>query len=312
MLLLLLFPMVRGMAQTLTGKVTDSSGKPLTAVSVTLLNENGKVVSFAKTDKMGAFSVKVPENRNAAEVVFSMMGYAKVIMPLTEFQNGQTFAMAEEALALKEVKVTAQRIRQRSDTLVFSVDGFKQQQDRSIADVIKKMPGLDVKSDGKITYQGKAINEFTVEGMDLTNGKYAQISENLSADKVKSVEIKENYQPKRVLKDVQFSEQAALNLVLKEDAKYVWQGVADVATGVTVQDDVEWLRDTRFMEMVFGKKHQSVSMWKTNNTGKDIQKEVGDLIFESNTLSPLNSRLSSIGGTAADIDDRHYTFNNPR
>ena len=309
-MLLLLLPLMGVMAQTLSGKVTDSSGKPLPAVSVTLLNENGKVVSFAKTDKMGTFSVKVPENRNAAEVVFSMMGYAKVKMPFAEFQNGQTVAMAEEALDLKEVKVTAQRIRQRSDTLVFSVDGFKQQQDRSIADVIKKMPGLDVKSDGNITYQGKAINEFTVEGMDLTNGKYAQISENLSADKVKSVEIKENYQPKRVLKDVQFSEQAALNLVLKEDAKYVWQGVADVATGVTVQDDVEWLRDTRFMEMVFGKKHQSVSMWKTNSTGKDIQKEVGDLIFESNTLSPLNSRLSSIGGTAADIDDRRYTFNN--
>ena len=297
-------------AQMLQGTVTDASEKPLDAVSVTLLGSKGKIVAFTKTDRQGAFTVKMPENKPADSIAFSRMGYAKVRIPLSDFNNGQRVSMPEEALDLREVKVTSSRIRQRSDTLVFSVDGFKQQQDRSIADVIKKMPGLDVQSDGKITYQGKAINEFTVEGMDLTGGKYAQISENLSADKVKSVEVRENNQPKRVLRNVQFSEQAALNLVLKDDAKNVWQGLADIASGLTLQDGTEWLRDTRLMSMDFGKKHQSVSMWKSNNTGKNIRREVGDLIFESNALSPLNSWLSSIGGSSADIDRERYTFNN--
>ena len=283
-------------AQTYTGKVVDTTQKPVAAVSVTLLNETGKVVAFARTGNDGAFSVILPEGKNAVNL-------------LSEFRNGQTVVMTEEGFDLKEVKVTAGRIMQRSDTLVFSVDGFRQQQDRSIADVIRKMPGLDVKEDGEITYQGKAINEFTVEGMDLTNGKYAQISENLSADKVKSVEVRENNQPKHVLRDVQFSEQAALNLVLRDDAKNVWQGIADISTGLTLKDGARWLRDTRAMGMMFGKKCQSVSMWKTNNTGRNIKTEVSDLIFESNTLSPLSSRLSGIGGSSADIDDERYTFN---
>ena len=293
-------------AQTLQGTVTDSSEKPLEAVSVTLLESKGKILAFTKTDRQGLFSVRMPVNKTADSIAFSRMGFAKVRMPLAAFTNGQRVSMTEEALDLREVKVTSSRIRQRSDTLVFSVDGFKQQQDRSIADVIKKMPGLDVQGDGQITYQGKAINEFTVEGMDLTGGKYAQISENLSADKVKSVEIRENNQPKKVLRNVQFSEQAALNLVLKDDAKNVWQGLADIATGLTLQDGTEWLRDTRVMAMDFGKRHQSVSMWKTNNTGKNIRREVGDLIFES----PLNSWLSGIGGSSADINRERYTFNN--
>lgn len=297
-------------AQTLQGTVTDSSEKPLEAVSVTLLESKGKILAFTKTDRQGLFSVRMPVNKTADSIAFSRMGFAKVRMPLAAFTNGQRVSMTEEALDLREVKVTSSRIRQRSDTLVFSVDGFKQQQDRSIADVIKKMPGLDVQGDGQITYQGKAINEFTVEGMDLTGGKYAQISENLSADKVKSVEIRENNQPKKVLRNVQFSEQAALNLVLKDDAKNVWQGLADIATGLTLQDGTEWLRDTRVMAMDFGKRHQSVSMWKTNNTGKNIRREVGDLIFETNSLSPLNSWLSGIGGSSADINRERYTFNN--
>ena len=306
----LLLAAVTMQAQTFQGKVTDDNDKPLEAVSVTLLNRGDKIVSFTKTDKQGMFSVRIPENKTAVTITFSRMGYAKVRMTLTDFHNKQAVIMQEEALDLKEVKVTSARIKQNSDTLVFSVAGFKQQQDRTIADVIKKMPGLDVQNDGKITYQGKAINEFTVEGMDLTGGKYTQISENLSADKVKSVEVRENNQPKRVLRDVQFSEQAALNLVLKDDAKNVWQGLADIATGSTLQDETEWLRDSRVMAMVFGKKHQSVSMWKTNNAGKNIQREVGDLIFESNSLFPLNSRLSGINGSSADIDRERYTFNN--
>ncbi len=306
----LLIAVLGATAQTLQGTVTDSSEKPLEAVSVTLLESKGKILAFTKTDRQGLFSVRMPENKTADSIAFSRMGFAKVRMPLAAFTNGLRVSMTEEALDLREVKVTSSRIRQRSDTLVFSVDGFKQQQDRSIADVIKKMPGLDVQGDGQITYQGKAINEFTVEGMDLTGGKYAQISENLSADKVKSVEIRENNQPKKVLRNVQFSEQAALNLVLKDDAKNVWQGLADIATGLTLQDGTEWLRDTRVMAMDFGKRHQSVSMWKTNNTGKNIRREVGDLIFETNSLSPLNSWLSGIGGSSADINRERYTFNN--
>lgn len=302
---------VQGMkAQTLQGRVGDNTGRHLDAVSVTLLDKGGKILSFAKTDKQGRFTVQIPVNKTAGFISFSRMGYSKKDFPLEDFPNGQTVVMQEEAFDLREVKVTSERIRQHSDTLVFSVAGFKQQQDRSIADVIKKMPGLDVQSNGQITYQGKAINEFTVEGMDLTGGKYAQISENLSADKVKSVEIRENNQPKRVLRNVQFSEQAALNLVLKDDAKNVWQGIIDVATGVTLQDNTEWLRDTRVMGMNFGRKHQNISMWKTNNNGKNIQKEVGTLIFETNSLSPLTNRLSGIGGATADIDRERYVFNN--
>lgn len=311
LLLLLLLSAIPSSAQTLTGKAADENGKPMATVSVTLVGGgDNKVVAFAKTNKEGVFSIKVPVDKHPEKLSFRLIGYAPVEILLDEYVNGQTVVMVEQVFKLKELKVTPQRIKQRNDTIVFSVDGFKQQQDRSIADVIKKMPGMDVKDNGQITYQGKAINEFTVEGMDLTNGKYAQISENLSADKVKSVEIRENNQPKKVLRDVQFSEQAALNLVLKDDAKNVWQGLADVKIGSTAQDSMRFLYDTRLMGMMFAKKKQSVSMWKTNNTGKYIKHEVAELIFENGALSPMNSSLStSGGGEGLNIEARRYMFN---
>ena len=96
-----------------------------------------------------------------------MIGYARKTIPLATFANGQVLALAQAETKLKEVAVTSKRLRAANDTLVYSVAGFRQQQDRSIADVIAKMPGLNVAADGTIEYQGRPISKFYVEGMDL-------------------------------------------------------------------------------------------------------------------------------------------------
>ena len=305
LLYLIILVSLTGNAQTFTGRVIDKSGKPLVSASVVAKGDSGFVVAFARAGQDGHFSLTIPQGKEAKSVEFLMMGFAKVAIPLKDYKNGQTIKMQEQAIALKEVKVTPQRIREQGDTLTYSVAGFMQKQDRSIADVIAKMPGLEVLPSGTIRYQGKAINKFYIEGMDLLGGKYAMASENLSADKVKSVQVYENHQPVKALKDIKFSEQAALNLVLKDEAKNVWQGVVDVATGY----GDEWLRDGRLLEMVFGRKKQSISMVKANNTGKDIEHEVTDLTQSDKTAPTEDGILENISLGAPSLDARRSKFN---
>ena len=45
-------------------------------------------------------------------------------------------------IRLKEVTVKAKKIRQRGDTLIYQVATFAKDGDRSIGDVLKKMPGI--------------------------------------------------------------------------------------------------------------------------------------------------------------------------
>ena len=304
-LYLIILVSLEGKAQTFTGRVTDRSGKPLVSASVVAKGDDGSVVAFARAGQDGYFSLTIPQGKEAKSVEFLMMGFAKVSIPLKDYKNGQTIKMQEQAIVLKEVKVTPQRIREQGDTLTYSVESFKMKQDRSIADVIAKMPGLEVLPSGTIRYQGKAINRFYIEGMDLLGGKYAMASENLSADKVKSVQVYENHQPVKALKDIKFSEQAALNLILKDEAKNVWQGVVDVATGY----GDEWLRDARWLEMVFGRKKQSISMVKANNTGKDIEHEVTDLTQFDKTAPTEDGILGDISLGAPNLDARRSKFN---
>lgn len=65
----------------------------------------------------------------------------------------------------------------------------------SIVDVISKMPGLEVKQDGRISFEGRPFNKFYIEGMDLMGSKYAQASENMSADMISSVQVIQHHQP---------------------------------------------------------------------------------------------------------------------
>jgi hypothetical protein len=137
-------------AQTFTGRVTDKGGNPLVSASVVAKGDGSSVVAFARAGQDGRFSLTIPQGKEAKSIEVMMMGFGKEVIPLKDYKNGQTIKMQEQAVALKEVKVTPQRIRAEGDTLTYSVAGFKQKQDRSIADVIAKMPGLEVQPNGAI------------------------------------------------------------------------------------------------------------------------------------------------------------------
>jgi len=163
-----------------TGKVVDETGKALQGANVVAYGPEGKVLSYAISGEDGTFLLKKTDGMQRLYVSF--LGYKTVNLSAGEFRDGQLIQMEPGGFQLKEVAVTAERIRESGDTLTYSVGGFKQAQDRSIADVIGKMPGLEVKSNGTIEYQGKSINKFYIEGMDLMGSQYALASENLSAD----------------------------------------------------------------------------------------------------------------------------------
>ena len=168
------------------------------------------------------------------------IGFAQVVIAIDKFKNGQTITMRDKPVEIREVTVKPEEIRLEGDTLTYNVAGFKQKQDKYIEDVIARLPGVSVTPQGKIMYQGKEINKFYVEGMDLMGSKYAQVSRNLTADKVKNVQVYENHQPVKMQRGVTFSEQAAMNLQLKDEAKNVWTGVIDAGTGLTLQGKTDW------------------------------------------------------------------------
>ncbi|MCU6770676.1 Uncharacterised protein [uncultured Bacteroides sp.] len=288
-----------------SGKVVDTSENGMYGVNIVVYNESGRQLCYAISDAEGNFTLK--SVGGIAYIRFSFLGYETQTVKYNPAVNKVVVRMKETSFQLREVSVKAERISERGDTLTYSVAGFKQIQDRSIADVIRKMPGLEVKPNGSISYQGKSINHFYIEGLDLMGSQYAQASNNISADKVESVQVLENHQAVKSLRDIEFSDKAALNIVLKDDAKSVWTGLADIGLGWAEKSD-GFLYENRLKGMNFKKNFQTLLLYKNTNTGTNIADEIlslSDLLEyrgEANIISLLD-----LGGPAFDVE--RYTFN---
>lgn len=296
-------------AQNYSGVVLEKDGKtPIAGVSVSLVTSSGMLTAWGYTDNSGVYSVSLSNNKTADNIHFSLLGYKKIAIPLAEFPTDGKIALESENFQLQEVKVSANRIVQKKDTLVYSVAGFSQLQDRSIADVIAKMPGMEVNPNGQINFNGKSINKFYIEGMDLMNDRYALASNNISKKRVKSVEVLQNHQPIEMLRGKSFSEQTAINLVLEDDSKMHLVGSADIGAGAN-KDDM--LYNNRLMAMLFGKKYQTLSIYKNDNTGYDLFTEINPITLADLTKEDRmeESLVNMVTTHAPDMDRSRYTFN---
>ena len=259
---------------TLTGKVTEAStGKGLANVVVSIRPEAAnKILKFATTKPDGTFEIplrSLPEGKNVLH--FAILGFANGTLPLVSGQTVYDIALNEKVTQLKTVNIKAPSIRQRGDTIAYSVASFADAGDKTLSEVLKKMPGIEVQDDGSIKYNGKNINKFYIEGHDMLGSRYTLASNNIHQEDVGTVEVMTNHQPIKALEDMVFSENPAINIKLKEKAKSRWVGTLKLGAGAE-DDDLVWNAEVALMR--FAKKTQSLNTLKSNNIGTDVTREV--------------------------------------
>lgn len=269
--------------------VEEGSNEPLTGASVILRNAEGKIKKYATSDANGKFSISTPVIKGYSLDV-SMMSFAKHTVKLDSVQLPVKIVMEASATMLKEVAVKADRIREQGDTITYNVGSFAQAQDRSIGDVLKRMPGIDVSNSGKIQYQGEDINKFYIEGSDLLGGKYGIATNGINHDDVGAVEVMENHQPMQVLSGISFSDKAAINLKLKNKAKATWTFHGDAGGGYAWQPEgAVWDGELFAMAVMSG--FQNITTFKTNNIGEDLSASATDF-FASSRATGLGQYVS--------------------
>ncbi|MDE5844990.1 MAG: TonB-dependent receptor [Muribaculaceae bacterium] len=258
-----------------TGIVIDKeNNEPVTGASVIVKGADGKIKKFTTSKIDGDFTMSLPSITDCRLEV-SMMSFAKKIIPLDSVSFPITIYLEPGTTLLKEVTVKADRIREQGDTITYNVGTFAQQQDRSIGDVLKRMPGISVESSGKIQYQGEDINKFYIEGSDLLGGKYGIATNGINHEDVGAVEVMENHQPMQVLAGISFSDKAAINLKLKNKSKATWTFHGDAGGGYSwLPDGAIW--DGELFAMAVMPKFQNITTLKTNNIGEDLSSQATD------------------------------------
>lgn len=264
-------------AQTaVSGNVVDAAdNSPVVGANVMIKTPEGKLLAYGSTDSEGRFSITASQLPQNPFIYATMIGYKAYSAPLHPDGKPVEIRMEDGALQLKEVVVKADRIRESGDTVTYNVGSFAQKQDRTIGDVLRRMPGIDVANNGKIQYQGSDINKFYIEGNDLLGGKYGIATNGISHDDIGAVEVMENHQPMQVLRGLSFSDRAAINLKMKNKAKAAFLAHGTLGGGWSEQPEGMLWQGDIFTMTVTGR-YQMITTFKGNNTGLNLSDQLID------------------------------------
>lgn len=246
------------------GNVKDEKAKPIPSVMVSLKDKEGNTLAFSRTNDKGDFMVNVDPAGTDLILEFNILGYAKKLVTVTDLSKPYQVVLAESEIALKTVEVKNRpKLSSNGDTLNYKTSDFSDKQDRSIGDVLKKMPGIEVAENGKISYNGKNISNLYIDGDNLLEDKYGIGTKSIPHGAVDKVQVIENDQPVKMLRKNNTSEDVALNLVIKDEAKLKVMG--DIKAGLGTPERF----DGNANAMMFNKKVKFLNNLKGNNIGID-------------------------------------------
>lgn len=271
----LLFQCTLQSQTVLKGKVLDDNQNTLSHINI-LVYPHGqkKLIAFGISRADGSFEINLRSSADSLRLEASSVHYRNDSLFIVNVSQEVLFNLVPETKNLSEFVVRASPIEQRGDTISYLVSTFAREQDRSIADVLKQMPGIEVEPSGRILYQGEPIQHFYVEGLDLMGGRYGLVSNNMPHRSVATVQILENHQPIKILEDRLPSHRTSLNITLKREVTTT--GTAQLGSGLT-----PLLWDANVTPMMFTRKFQLAGSYQANNTGNNAAKQLDMLTIEN-------------------------------
>lgn len=289
----------------ISGRVLGSSDdSPIVAATVMLSDlQTNAIYAYNITNDNGIFVLQVEKLPDSVRLSVRAMNIRPKSIIISKNRKYVELRVDEKVTELKEVYVKIKKIDQQGDTINYNVMSFTDKTDRNIADILKKLPGIQVLSSGKILYQNKEISKFYIEGLDLLSGKYGIATNNIDVSKVATVQVLENHQPIKALKDMELPDAAAINLKLKSSAKGAFFATAQLGGGFPLG-----LLSNELVGMRFTRKQQNLLMYKGDNSGRDVSDELTDFydFIHDRSIDFLHLEKPS----APDIGKHHYLFNN--
>lgn len=276
LLLFLLFSTIQGYGQTtFRGVVSDKNGERLPQATIYISPmTTDAILAYGVTNIEGNFSITFQSSDDSIRLYASYLGYEKEVLTLAAISQEVDIKMRTSGTQLKEVVIEGDtELRQKGDTLIYRIEKFTSQDDRSVADVLSKLPGIQVDANGRIMYQGQYIEKYYIEGLDLLEGKYHLANSNMPARSVAEVQILENHQPIRALDSLVFSNKTSLNIKLKNNTQII--GTADLSVGAP-----PFLGKANLSPMLFNKRQQAIGSFQANNIGHDVSIQLNDNSLE--------------------------------
>ncbi|MCL2596337.1 MAG: TonB-dependent receptor [Paludibacter sp.] len=303
----------------------QTNGGAMEGVGVRLMAaKDSAYINGAQTNANGAFVIsKIPNGQYILQVSF--IGYVSQFVNITVAEKNVTlkaFHLSEDEQMLKEVVIrgTAAQMTVKGDTLEYNAAAFKTNENAVVEDLLKKLPGVEITSDGKITVNGEEITNIRVDGKKFFEGDIEMATKNIPADAIDKIQVLDQRSEMAQLTGFEDNDtERIINLTFKKNRKRGQFGNITAGAGADVNDGEMRYDINGFLNIIQGDYQQTFTAGGNNvNTSRSSRGRGG---FNMNTGITENQNLGynlsgvvnpklDIGGDVSGSHTRNTQDNN--
>lgn len=232
---------------TIKGSVFDfDSAEPLFPANIQVYElPDSTYINGTSTEDDGAFTLSGLKAGNYVARI-SYMGYITTEKEFTLRAGNRNndlgkITMKGDAQILSDVVVTAAvaKVQMVGDTVVFNSDAYRLPEGSSVEDLVRKLPGVQIGSDGNITVNGKNISRILVNGKEFFDNDKSVALNNLTADmieKIKTYDKQSDLARQTGIDDG--NDETVLDLTVKKGMAQGWFGNVGTGYGRPLQETI--------------------------------------------------------------------------
>jgi hypothetical protein len=210
------------------GQLLDSANVGLPSATVLILSaKDSSLVNFGVSSATGQFEIK---NLVKGDYIFkvSFVGLLPYTQKITAPESGNILdlglvKMKPITSELEAIEIIGEKapVTVKRDTIEFNAGSFKTKQNAVVEDLLKKLPGVEVRSDGTITAQGEQVRRVTVDGKNFFGSDPKLATRNLPADAVNKIQVFDKKSDQTAFTGIDDGQkEKIINLELKEEKRH--------------------------------------------------------------------------------------------
>lgn len=270
MLFFLFFSFISFSQRSIQSTVFDvKNGMPLELATVRLLRaSDSTLVQGVQTNDKGYFIMNGVHPGRFILVV-SSVGFVEHRQNVTMERRDlilRNIQLEEKVQTLNELEVrgTAAQLVVRGDTLEYNATAFKVGENAVVEDLLKRLPGVEVTAEGRITVNGQEIRRIRVDGKRFFDGDIEMATRNLPAEMIERIQVVEQRSDMAQLTGFEDGEtERIINLTTRPNRRIGVFGNAGAGIGLDTENQLRYDGNAN-VNIMKGKSQSSVVLGANN------------------------------------------------
>jgi hypothetical protein len=298
----------------ITGRILDlKTKKPLIGASVKVLtnSKNTETKKLVATNTDGYFFITDLNSGNYV-IMANYIGYTNSVvkLPITAKTatsiNLGNISLSENEYTLNEAEVVGRlpEVVVKQDTLEYNPAAYKLQPGSVVEDMLKRMSGVEIDTEGKIKVAGKEVKKVYVDGKEFFANDPTVATKNFTTDMIERIQVIDKKSDLTLLTGIDDGEEeTVINLTIKKGMKKGWMSNIQAGAGREItpnaQNGVRY-ESNALVNRFFGDSQLSV-IANGNNTNNQGSRDFG---------SGFNSQMGMRGGRSGGGNNSGITTSN--